>query len=47
MLGVQPAEMLMVAKAIGLVALIVVCISDPWWVRTMPWLRHVYRLNLC
>jgi hypothetical protein len=33
MLGVQPAEMLMVTKAIGLVTLILLCIADPWWLR--------------
>jgi len=41
MLGIQPAEMLMCAKAIGIVILLVACIADPWWLRTMTWLQNV------
>jgi hypothetical protein len=44
MLGVQPAEMLCVVKAISLVALVLIVVADPWWHRIASLLRPRFDL---
>jgi hypothetical protein len=46
MLGITPAEMLTFAKAISLVALVLLCVADPWWLRISTLLRNVPHFDL-